>query len=198
MKHLTSVYWNNKYINKETGWDLGEISSPLKAYINQIHNKDLRILIPGAGNAYEAIYLLENSFTNVTVIDYAKQALSNLKLKLNDINIKNYHLVEDNFFNHQGEYDLILEQTFFCAINPELRKDYINHAYQLLSKDGKIAGLLFNRIFPSAGPPFGGNKEEYRSLFETKFNIKIMEKANNSVKPRMGSELFFVLVKEFR
>lgn len=198
MKHLTSDYWNKRYLNQEIGWDLGEVSSPLKSYVDQIVNKKLRILIPGAGNAYEAIYLLENGFTNVTVIDFAKQALSNLKSKLIDINKAYYQLIEDDFFNHKGEYDLILEQTFFCAINPELRKDYVKHAYQLLVNDGKIVGLLFNRTFPFAGPPFGGSEEEYVALFETKFKIKIMEPANNSVKPRMGSELFFVLVKEFR
>ena len=193
MSHLSADYWNNRYLNQEIGWDLGEVSPPIKAYIDQIEKKDLRILIPGAGNAYEAIYLLQNGFTNVTVIDYAKHALSNLESKLISINKDHYQLIADDFFNCNGEYDLIIEQTFFCAINPEKRKDYVKHTHKVLSKNGKIAGLLFNRSFPFAGPPFGGSKEEYILLFETKFDIKIMEEAYNSVEARRGSELFVLL-----
>jgi orotidine-5'-phosphate decarboxylase len=63
METLTAEFWNEKYLNQQTGWDLGEVSPPIKTYIDQITNKDLRILIPGAGHAYEANYLLENGFT---------------------------------------------------------------------------------------------------------------------------------------
>ena len=51
---LNADFWNNKYLNHTTGWDLGAVSPPLKAYIDSLDNKDLAILIPGAGNAYEA------------------------------------------------------------------------------------------------------------------------------------------------
>lgn len=195
METLTATFWNEKYLNQQIGWDLGEVSPPIKNYIDQITNKDLRILIPGAGYAYEAVYLLKNGFTNVTVIDFADLPLIKLKSKLKDIEETHYHLIQDNFFNHDGEYDLILEQTFFCAIHPELRKNYVKHTYQLLAEKGKIIGLLFNREFPLEGPPFGGSEEEYRKLFELKFNIKLMEKAHNSIEPREGSELFIMLVK---
>jgi len=193
MTDLTSDYWNSRYLNQQTGWDLGEASPPIKNYVDQLTDKELKILIPGAGNAYEAIYLLENGFTNITVIDFAELPLKNLKSKLKDVNSAHYHLIQDDFFNHKGEYDLILEQTFFCAINPELRKDYVSQSYQLLAKNGKIAGLLFNKPFPFEGPPFGGNEDEYRELFNRKFEINIMEQAYNSIEPRKGSELFVIM-----
>jgi SAM-dependent methyltransferase len=196
MEFLTADYWNNRYLQKQTGWDLGVVSSPIAAYINQLKDKDLRILIPGAGNSYEAVYLLEQGFKNITVIDFAEKALSNLKLRLNHIDEKCYHLIQEDFFNHEDEYDLILEQTFFCAINPELRKEYVNHTHRLLADNGKIVGLLFNRDFPFADPPFAGSKKEYLKLFESKFDIKLMEEAYNSIEARSGSELFVVLVKK--
>jgi 2-keto-3-deoxy-6-phosphogluconate aldolase len=68
---LDEQYWNNRYINNETGWDLRQVSPPLKAYFDQLENKNSSILIPGCGNAYEAIYLAEQGFTNITVIDIA-------------------------------------------------------------------------------------------------------------------------------
>ena len=54
------TYWDDKYADNKTGWDIGYISSPLKSYIDQIKNKEISILIPGAGNAYEAEYLFNN------------------------------------------------------------------------------------------------------------------------------------------
>ena len=50
-------YWQDKYINQHTGWDIGYISTPIKEYIDQLSDKSLKILIPGAGNAHEAAYL---------------------------------------------------------------------------------------------------------------------------------------------
>ena len=45
MHDLTKQYWNNRYISDDFSWDLGDISLPLKTYIAQLHNKDLKILI---------------------------------------------------------------------------------------------------------------------------------------------------------
>lgn len=196
MSVLDANYWNSRYLKGQAGWDLGEISTPLKIYIDQLEQKNLKILIPGAGNAHEAIYLLENGFTNVTVIDFAEEAIQKLSLKLQRINPSNFHLIQDDFFHHVGKYDLILEQTFFCAIQPERRTDYVNHTHQLLAAKGKIAGLLFNTNFPFEGPPFGGSKEEYQKLFIAKFEIKMMVSAYNSVMKRQDSELFIKLIKK--
>ena len=66
---FSEEFWNNKYKKNKTGWDLGEISSPLKAYFDQLTDKSALILIPGGGNSYEAEYLHEKGFTNVFVVD---------------------------------------------------------------------------------------------------------------------------------
>ena len=75
---LGETYWNNQYEADATGWDLGTVSPPLKEYIDQLTNKDLRILIPGCGNTYEADYLLQKGFTNITVIDIAPALVAKL------------------------------------------------------------------------------------------------------------------------
>lgn len=66
--------------------------------------------------------------------------------------------------------------------------------HQLLAKDGKIIGLLFNRTFES-GPPFGGSQEEYELLFQQSFDFVKIEDCQNSAIPRAGSELFIELQK---
>jgi SAM-dependent methyltransferase len=82
MQTLDQTFWENRYVLNETGWDLGEVSPPLKAYIDQLTDKNLRILIPGCGNTYEAEYLLNNGFTNITVIDISPTLIDNSKDKV--------------------------------------------------------------------------------------------------------------------
>lgn len=191
---LTDNYWSLQYDNNLTQWDLGEVSPPIKEYIAQLKNKNLRILIPGCGNTYEAEYLLQQGFTNITVLDYAPTLVAKLKLKfLNNPSIK---IIEGDFFKHSGTYDLVLEQTFFCAIEPELRFSYLSKMKEIIAPGGKIAGVLFGKEFDKAGPPFGGIKEQYIFLFQNDFNIKIMEPCYNSYFKRQGSELFIILEKK--
>ena len=190
---LSQDYWNNRYEAEETAWDLKSISPPLKAYIDQLTDKSLRILIPGCGSGYEAEYLVKQGFQDVTVIDFAPLAVEKMKSYMSDY--QNIKIICANFFTHVGNYDLILEQTFFCSLDPLLRTKYVQRMSELLNNDGKLVGLLFNVQFPNT-PPFGGNKEEYLTLFSNEFKINIIEPCYNSVKPRMGNELFFNFSKK--
>jgi SAM-dependent methyltransferase len=187
---LNADYWSNRYQSNEIGWDIGEVSTPLKAYFDQLKDKSIRILIPGCGNAYEAKYLIQNGFTNISVLDFATEPLEKLKNEIGEND--HIHFYNEDFFEHQGEYDLIIEQTFFCAINPSERLRYAQKIKELLAPKGKLVGLLFNREF-QGGPPFWGDEKEYYSYFEKFFeNIKI-EPCYNSIKPRLDSEVFIVI-----
>ncbi len=192
-KRLDQEYWDIQYKTNETGWDLGKISPAIKEFTKTLENKNTRILIPGCGNSYEAEYLLNLGFTNITVIDIAPTLIENLQKKFqNNPNIK---IVLGDFFEHQGEYDLIIEQTFFCALPPTMRENYVSKMHQLLSDKGKLVGLLFNKSFES-GPPFGGSKTEYEQLFNDYFNFLQMDLCQNSIKPRANSELFIEFQKK--
>lgn len=188
------TFWNDRYLNKETGWDIGHVSTPLKEYIDQLTNKNIRILIPGCGNSYEAEYLLKSGFSNITLVDISAIAVENLKTKFQEN--KEINVLNEDFFKHEGKYDLVLEQTFFCAINPSLRKEYVAKTHDLLARNGKLCGLMFNCDFDKAGPPFGGNTVAYEKLFEPYFEILTMEACHNSIAPRQGSEVFFIFRKK--
>jgi thiopurine S-methyltransferase len=187
MNKLSSEYWSNRYQKSEIGWDLGEISQPIKAYIDQLVDKNYTILIPGCGSGYEGAYLYQLGFINTYLLDFAVEPLENFKIKNPDFPVT--QLIQGDFFNHEGKYDLIIEQTLFCAIDPILRLKYAEKISQLLKPEGKLIGLLFNREF-EFGPPFGGNKEEYLKYFSNFFTRIKMENCYNSVLPRKGSELF--------
>ena len=194
-QHMDSKYWSERYQQNTTGWDIGHISTPIKAYIDQLTNKEMAIMIPGCGNAYEAEYLLQQGFTNITLVDISPLLVEAISRKFKLALGKKIQVICDDFFNIDQKYDLILEQTFFCALNPSLRKKYTDKMFSLLKPGGKIAGLLFNRSFPG-GPPFGGNDVEYRKLFKEKFSIRVMEPCYNSIPSRAGTELFIILEKK--
>jgi methyl halide transferase len=195
MNELNAGYWNHRFEAHDTPWDIGYVSAPLKKYFDQIPDKNIAILIPGCGNSYEAAYLLSNGFTNITLVDISTVLTNRLAEKLKQYLGNQLTIVTGDFFELNGKFDLIIEQTFFCALEPVLRKQYITQMYNLLKDGGKIAGLLFNKIFTSPGPPFGGNMHEYRHLFAVLFNIRTMEPCYNSVAPRAGAECFFIVTK---
>lgn len=194
MDLLSEDYWSDKYEKEQTAWDIGHVSTPLKAYIDQLENKSLKILIPGAGNSYEAEYLFNQGFHNVFVMDVSELPLGNLKNRVPNFPQKN--LLLQDFFKHTGQYDLILEQTFFCALDPKLREIYSEQMVKLLKPTGKLVGLLFNIPLFEDHPPFGGDKTEYEHLFKERFAIEVMEDAYNSIPPRQGNELFVKMSKK--
>ncbi len=187
-------FWSARYTENETGWDFGTITTPLKEYIDQIKDKSISILIPGAGNSHEAEYLFVNGFKNVTVLDIAEEPLHNIQNRIPDFS--KGQLICEDFFQHAGNYDLILEQTFFCALHPSLRKSYAEKMYGLLKPKGKLVGVLFNDPMNDNEPPFGGNADEYRNYFSPYFNFNVFEPCYNSIKKRSGRELFILFQKK--
>ncbi|WP_316930386.1 class I SAM-dependent methyltransferase [Formosa agariphila] len=126
-------------------------------------------------------------------MDVSKIALEHFKHRVPTF--PKAHLMHKNFFDLDLIFDLIIEQTFFCAITPSLRPEYAKKVNALLKPKGKVVGLLFNVPLHKDRPPFGGHRAEYYSYFENNFNIKLMESSYNSHPSRSGKELFFKIQK---
>ena len=191
-QNLNKEYWDTRYNQNQTSWDASEITTPLKEYFDELTNKDIKIMIPGAGNAQEAEYLFKQGFSDVTVLDISRNPLNNLQDRVPGF--PSGKLICEDFFKHEDKYQLIVEQTFFCALDPSLRKSYVQKMASLLVPGGKLVGVLFNCEF-EGGPPFGGIKEDYLTLFQPFFKIKTFEICYNSIKPRSERELFIILEK---
>ncbi len=185
---LSQQYWAQRYQEGQTGWDIGHASPPIIRYMSQTTDRSQRILIPGAGRAYEAVWLHRHGFTQVWVCDWVASAFEHLQAAAPDF--PDEHILVADFFQLQQAFDLIIEQTFFCAIDPALRPDYVHQSARLLRPGGILAGLLFAEYFEQPGPPFGGTAEEYRPLFSPFFDILHMDIAPDSIAPRAGRELF--------
>ena len=193
-----NAYWTQRYKEERTGWDIGYPSTPLKEYIDQLEDKAQKILIPGAGNGYEAAYLWEQGFKNVYVLDISQEPLKVFEER--NPAFAEANILRGNFFEHDGQYDLILEQTFFCSFVPlaENRNAYARKMAALLKPNGKLVGLWFD--FPLTGDmekrPFGGTREEYMTYLSPYFKTKLLERSYNSIPPRDGKELFGIFLKK--
>lgn len=190
---FNSQYWTDRYLTGNTPWNIGNASTPLTGYLQNYTNKNARILIPGAGNAYEAEWLWNNGFRNTYVADLSELPLKDLQQRVPDFSDDN--LLLKDFFEIQDQFDLIVEQTFFCALHPEQRESYARKMLELLKPGGQLIGVLFKFELTENGPPYGGDPDEYRKLFAKYFRIHKLENCYNSIKPRMGNELFIHLLK---
>lgn len=190
---MDSNYWQKRYENDQIGWDIGYISTPIKAYFDNVADKEMKILIPGGGNGHEAAYLWANGFKNVHLCDWAAAPLEDFAKK-NPTFPKN-QLLHLDFFELEDKFDCVIEQTFFCALPPDRRSDYAEKMAAILKEGGKLVGLLFGVDFEREGPPFGGDKAEYLEYFHPHFSEISIVPCANSIPPRQGSELFIELIK---
>ncbi len=188
---MDQLNWDKHYTDDFLPWDIGYASGPLAHFITTLENKDQKILIPGAGLGWEAELLHHSGFTGVFVCDWAESALKAFHKRVSDFPVE--HLIRGDFFKLDSQYDLILEQTFLSALNPEVWPEYVRKMHKLLSPKGMLAGVVFASPFFDSGPPFGAYKEEYIKLFSTHFNILEMVLSHHSIVPRKGNELFFRL-----
>ena len=194
MERLDPEFWNERYRSGNMGWDIGYAAPALTEYADQLEDKTMQILIPGAGNAYEAEYLHQHGFESVIVLDWAEEAIAHFKQRVPEF--PEDHLICENFFDFRGSFDLILEQTFFCALDPRLRSKYAKHVHELLKPGGRLVGVMFNISLYDDHPPFGGGKSDYLPIFEPWFEIEAMEECYNSIPPRAGNELFVNLKRK--
>jgi methyl halide transferase len=194
MSKLDLQYWDNKYKNSETPWDIGYPSHAIISYFQNKRLEGRKILIPGAGNAYEAKWLFQNSAASITVLDISPTVINDLRLETLSYGNR-FKCIQGDFFKFEGTYDYIVEHTFFCALTPSKRNKYVKKMTELMSKRGILCGLLFNRIFEQKGPPYGGTISEYNELFSRYFLEVSIKETNLSIPPRMGTEVFIEMKK---
>ncbi|HIJ51019.1 MAG TPA: methyltransferase domain-containing protein [Nitrospinae bacterium] len=190
--------WQRHYDEGDLGWDLGQVAPP---FIKLFESKIIlpgKTLIPGCGRGHEVIYLAENGF-EVTAVDYSPGAVNHLKSTVQERNLK-CEVLNMDFFGidsaHNGVYDLLIEQTFFCAISPEQRSSYVSTVARALKKGGMLAGLFYHTGEEEGGPPFNTTREDIKKYFSDSFEIRQLSKAEDSAEQRKNKEWLAILIKK--
>lgn len=186
METENNKYWDERYLEDNTPWDIGYANPGIVSYVQNNFPVTTRILIPGAGIGHEAAALHKLGFENVFVNEWSQSAKQRMLAVYPDFPEENILL--GDFFALNTYYNLILEQTFFCALPPPRRLDYVKKVKGLLAHGGTLAGVFFDRAFKEEGPPFGGDAEEYRALFSNEFEVSVESPWKGSIQPRAGTE----------
>ena len=194
---MEKEFWEQRWKEGNTGWDIGYPAPAIMKYLDSITDKSINILIPGCGNAYEAQGIYDLGYKNIWVIDITAQAVTSFADRCPDF--PRNQIIHGDFFDckeleEQGGFDLIIEQTFFCAIHPQQRDNYCRRMAELMREEGQLVGLLFD--FPlDSGPPFGGSRKEYQDRFSRYFSEVKIESCQNSIQPRLNRELWIEMAK---
>ena len=191
-------FWNKRYLDYNTAWDIGSPTPILTNYL--IKNKKIgKVCVLGCGNGHDALEFAKYN-NDVYAVDFAEQALNNL----NEASNKNrlmINLVNEDIFNLRNNYDtffdLVFEYTCFCAIDPERREEYFDVVHGILKKDGLLFAIFIplDKEINRDGPPFGVDLKQIKKMISNKFEIIENKFSNLSIKPRKNREKLVILKK---
>jgi len=195
-----AAFWAELYRNGDTGWDQGGPSLGLVDFLEKdvgaVREPPLRpgtALVPGCGHGHDARALAAAGF-DVIGLDVVKKAVEEAARMAKAEGLKKIRFVQADFLNLpktlRGPYDLIFENTFFCAIDPDHRDRYVESAAKVLKPGGFLLGVFYN-IKPETGPPFGATRDELIDRFGHRFTL-ILDRVPRSIPRREGKELLML------
>jgi len=197
MEGYSQEDWQRHYDENDLGWDLGQVAPTFVSLLESNTISPCKTLVPGCGRGHEVIFLAENGF-DVTAVDYSIGAFNHLNSTILERKLNNSKVLNLDFFQldstHDGLYDLLIEQTFFCAISPFQRPLYVETVTRVLKKGGMIAGLFYH-TGQEGGPPFNTTQDHIIKHFSGSFEIRELVRAKNSAEKRKDKEWLAILIK---
>ncbi len=181
--------WQKHYETGDMGWDLGQVAPPFVRLWDEKKLVPGTTLIPGCGRGHEVLFLAQNGF-QVTGVDFSPGAVDALTRSLQEKGLQAEVLHQDFFEledQHDSKYDLMLEQTFFCAIHPSQRSRYVETAARILKPNGLLAALFY-ATGEEGGPPYDTTAADIRHHFSSTFTIEHLEKTPHSIDKRKDKE----------
>lgn len=171
-------------------WEKGEPSPGLVDFLTT--HSDLargNIAVPGCGTGHDVRAWAKAGF-NAFGFDLTKSAvrLANEKTRAMGLSAA---FQTANFLKDEPPFlfDWVFEHTLFCAIDPNLRDDYVRAVRKWLKPDGQY--LAVNYFIPDTdGPPFGTAREEQLRLFSPYFDL-VEDWVPRSYPNRTGLERMF-------
>jgi SAM-dependent methyltransferase len=167
-------FWQEKYRSGHTPWDLGRVSDPVLALLADHFPPQGRVLVPGCGRGHEALHLAQRGY-RVTAVDLAEEPLVELRAAARERGLvpgRDLEIARADVLalpaDFGGAFDVLLEQTCLCALNPARFGDYARMAHTVLKPGGRLLGV-FMEVPGSAtgggGPPYSTPPALVKALF---------------------------------
>ena len=197
---LDARFWEDRYQDNLTPWDLGGPAVPLVDFLASPQAPVTgKVVVPGCGRGHDALYLAEHGF-EVTGLDFAPSAVEYCRQEAHARGLADRaHFEQHDLFrlppSFNASFDYAVEHTCFCAIDPALRPHYARVIHDILKPGGKLWAIFWahNR---EGGPPYRTSAGEVRRLFSPLFEIEQLEPVRRWHSRRNGDELWGVLTRK--
>ena len=191
------AFWDWNYNSGVLPWDLDGPTPVFERLAKAGQFTPGRMLVLGAGRGHDARLFARHGF-EVTAVDFSPYAIEAMQ-QLADPRAPIALLQADIFQlpnELNGRFDLILEYTLFCAIDPRRRVDYADVVARLLKPGGQFVALAFPIITRTGGPPFAVFPNQIIALLsERGFELRQREMPPDSAPGRHGKEELLILQK---
>tara|TARA_Y100000758_G_scaffold286452_1_gene237216 strand:- start:90 stop:695 length:606 start_codon:yes stop_codon:yes gene_type:complete len=191
-------FWEDIYLEDDAGWDLGE-PTPVFDKIGDDLSPG-KVCIIGCGRGYDAVMFAQKGF-EVIAVDFAPSAVTAMQSLANCAGVI-IKIIEGDIFSlssqFNSEFDYVIEQTCFCAINPSRREEYEQLIKAIIKPHGKLIGLWFplDKSMKDGGPPWGTTIPEVKSIFYDGWKIEKEEFSELSIPSRKNREKLIIFKRD--
>ena len=172
-----------------------------------------RVLVPGCGRGYDLAAFVQAGAAEAVGLEISPSACDAAREYLAgalgdtgrggraSVELRNF-FEEDSFaLENLGQFDLVYDYTFFCAIHPSLRDDWASGMARAVRPGGRLVALIFP-VDPSrgrdVGPPYAVEAADYEGRLGLEgFRTESVEgvPSDESHPGRGGMEKFGVFVR---
>jgi SAM-dependent methyltransferase len=187
-------FWDAAYDEKRDGWELGDVAPPIARALREMRGPG-RAIVFGCGRGHEVRAAARAGF-DVVGVDFAAQPIEDAARMTPADLAKHVTWRRADIFaqGDEGTFDLLVEHTSYCAIDPKRRDEWIRVARKVLKPGGTLLGLFYAHDRPG-GPPYATTREDARAALERNgFRIERAETPEDSIERRRGNE-FLVIAK---
>lgn len=154
----SATYWDHRYRNNKTGWDLGDAPEWLDQKAQSL--APCKVLVVGSGHGHDA-RAFARAGHEVLGVDFAPRAIEAAQIASTNFDPARLRYLQADVFDLGIEpdsplreaFDLVWEQTCLCAIDPARRPDYFAAISRVLRSKGQWHAVLWVH-HNEGGPPY--------------------------------------------
>jgi methyl halide transferase len=179
-------FWEARWKEKQTGWDLGGPHPALPRLIEKCGARAPgKVWVPGCGRGHDVAAIAQLGF-QVLGTDISPTAIVEAKALYGSrpgVQFKQADLFVES---PASLFDWIYDRAMLCALSPERQPQYLQVCARNLKERGLFCSILFSSISSEVteGPPFEVSEGKIPTLFQN-WQVVFTELSNPPPLPRV-------------